>query len=357
MPYVKPTLTALISSVKADLFSRFPTLDPSLTNSFATNLAEVIAAGNNGLYGYLDWIAQQPFPDTCDAEFVDRWASIVNLSRRAAAKAEGTATFTGGVGASVATGTLLIASNGEQYEVVTGFTLAASSEDHTVRAVDVGADGNLGAAAVLTFVSVPAGMGNTATVDGDGLTGGLDIETDDGLRARLLERFASPPKGGKALDYIAWAKEATSVTRAWVFTEDEPGLETVAVGEVLLYIAMDDDYSDGIPAAGDVTDVQDYIDAVRPVGASFTAAAPVALPVDFEVSITPDTPANRTATETELAEMVRSVGGVGSSIKLFDVYEAMAIVPNLTDWEVIDPVAAVATAAGELHTMGTVTFS
>ena len=98
MPYTKPTLTSLIAAIKADLFSRFPSLDPTLTNSFAANLAEVVAAGVNGVYGYLDWIAKQPFPDTADAPFIDRWATIIGLARRAAAKATGEATFTGTIG-------------------------------------------------------------------------------------------------------------------------------------------------------------------------------------------------------------------------------------------------------------------
>ena len=357
MAYTKPTLSALIEAVKADLYSRFTTLDPTLPNSFSANLAEVIASGNNGLYSYLSWSTKQPLPDTCDAEFADRWSTIVNLSRRAAAKASGNATFTGGIGAEVLTGALLVATNGIQYEVVTGFTLAATSEVHIVRAVVAGEDGNIGAAAVLSFVSVPAGIGSTATVDGSGLTGGLDLETDDELRIRLLARFASPPKGGKALDYIAWAKEATDATRAWVFTEDAPGLETVAVGEVLLYFAMDNDYAGGIPIAGDVTDVQEYIDAVRPLGAKFTAAAPVATAVDFTVDITPDTPTNRTAVEDELAEMIRLRGGIGTSITLYHAFEAMSFVPNLTDWTVTVPAGPVTTTAGHLHTMGTVTFT
>ena len=357
MPYIKPTLTELISAIKADMFSRFPSLDPTLSNSFAENLAEVIAAGNSGLYGYLDWIAKQPFPDTADTENATRWGTFFNVPRRAAAKATGNATFTGTIGSSVTTGSLLTASNGIQYEVVTGFTLAATSEAHAVQAVESGDDGNISAAAELSFVSVPSGIDGTATVDGSGLTGGLDIETDASLISRILEKMASPPKGGKADDYISWAKEATDVTRAWVYTYQDAGLETVAVGEVLLYIAMDNDYSDGIPAAGDVTDVQDYIDDRRPVGASFTAAAPVATTVAFTVSITPDTPANRTLVETELEEMIRTAGGVGTSIKLYDIYEALSLVPNLTDWTLTSPAAAVTTTAGHLHTMGTVTFT
>jgi uncharacterized phage protein gp47/JayE len=480
MAYTRKTLSQIIASIKADLFSRFPTVDPTLENSFAGNVAEVQAGGVNGLYGYIDWTAKQPFPDTCQDEFIDRWASILNLQRLAATKASGNATFTGSIGGQVNTGAVIISSSGVQYEVIEGFTLAATSELHAIQAVEAGLAGNAGAGAVLTFVSVPSGIGTTATVDGSGLTGGRDLETDDELRVRLLARFRSPPKGGKALDYVAWASEATTATRAWVFTYDEPGLETVAVGEVLLYFAMDNkDSSDGadivtngafaadtdwtkgtgwtiaagkathaagtgsdlsqaiaslvagrtyvieftlsgrtagtiipkvgsggtgptisangsyviaiacktnttlyftasatfdgsiddvsliysgignagIPDSGDVTDVQDYVDGVRPLGASFTAAAPKAYPINFEVSITPDTPTNRTAVELELYEMIKTKGEISGSIKLYDIFEAMSIVPDLTDWDIVSPAATVTAGQGELPMLGVVTYS
>ncbi len=357
MAYTKPTLQQLIEAVKADLFSRFPDLNASLVNSFAADIAEVIAGTNYGLYGYLDFILKQVFPDTAVDEFAERWGAIIDIPRRAAANAAGNATFTGTIGSSVSTGALLTASNGIQYEVVTGFTLALTSEAHAVQAVTAGEDGNIGAAAVLSFVSVPAGIDSTATVDGSGLTGGLDLETNSSYTERILAQFASPPKGGKAEDYQQWATEATDVTRSFIFTFQAPGLESVARGQVLLYFAMDNDYSDGIPAAGDVTDVQTYIDLQRPLASVFTAAAPTGSAVNFTVSITPDTPSNQTATETELAEMIRTAGGVGTSITLSDIFEAMSIVPDLTSWSVASPASPVTTAAGELHTMGTVTFT
>ncbi len=358
MAFTKPTLQNLIDAVRADMFSRFPSLDASLPNSFAGSLSEVIAGGNYGLYGYLDFISRQVFPDTASDEYADRWGAILGLPRRAAERADGNATFTGTIGSSVTTGATLTSSAGVIYEVVTGFTLAATSELHEVRAVETGEAGNLDAAAVLTFVSVPAGIGSTATVDGSGLTGGLDLETDASYVTRILERFAAPPKGGAINDYIGWVKESSDATRVFVFDYVEPGLETIAAGQVLVYFAIDDaDHAGGIPTSGEVSDVQDYLDTVRPLGMRPTAAAPVATAVDFTVSITPDTVATRAAVEAELADMIKTAGGIGSTIKLYDIYEAMSLVPALTDWDVTAPSASVTTTAGHIHTLGTVTFS
>jgi uncharacterized phage protein gp47/JayE len=366
MAYTKPTLTQLIDTVKADLFGRFPDLDPQLTNSFAANLAEVIAGGINGLYGYLDWITDQQFPDTADDENVERWASVFGLSRLAATKSDGNVTFTGTIGSAVSTGEELVSSNGTTYTVDTGFTLALASEDHAVTAKQAGTGGNLGASAIITFVSVPSGMDSTATVAGSGLTGGTDRETDTELRARIIIKIASPPKGGKTGDYEQWAVEATDVTRSWVRNKTTGATygDTIPSGHVWQYFVMDATYTTdatlGIPAAGDATDIEAYINPLAPVTAVYDARIPSADTVDFNLTIIPDTPANQTATEGEIRSTIINERIPGGTISLSSFYEAMSRVPGLTGWTIntIDTLtpADVTAAAGDIHTIGTFTF-
>ncbi len=358
MAYLKPTLSELIDQIETNLFSRFPDLDPSLATSMAKNIAEVIAGAVNGTYGNLEYNLEQQFPDTAQEEYATRWAAIYGLTRLVATSADGDAIFTGSIGSSVTTSAELVSSDGIVYEVDTGFTLAAESETHSVTAQDAGEDGNIDADAELAFVSVPSGMDSIATVDSGGITGGTDQETDVELTARTLTKIANPPRGGAAHDYTAWAKEATNVTRTWVRTPDSPGTDTVDPGEVLLWFAMDNDYDDGIPQSGDITDVQDYIDAVRPVmiDSGFTADAPTAYEIDFDVTISPDTPTNQTNTTAELALQIRESGEVGGTIATSDIYEAMSRVPTLTNWTV-NSTTALSAGIGELHTMGGVTFS
>jgi uncharacterized phage protein gp47/JayE len=366
MAYTRPTLSSLITGVKNNLFARFPSLDPSMPNSFAANLAEVIAGAVSGLYGYLDWTADQSFPDTADDENATRWATIFGLTRLAAIKADGDCTFTGTIGSAVATGALVVSSSGVEYSVDAGFTLAGGSEDHAVTAVVAGSDGNFEAATELSFVSTPAEMDTTVTVASGGLTGGTDQETDEELRQRILIRLANPPKGGSDADYEAWAVEATDVTRSWPrnTTSGATYGDVIPAGEVWQYFVMDDTYTTpatlGIPAAGDVTDVQDYIDARRPVAAIYTAIAPVADTVDFNLTILPDTPTNQAATDAELLSTIKEERLPGGTIPLSSFNEAMGRVPNLTGWTINTinggAPAGVAVAAGDIHTLGTTTY-
>jgi uncharacterized phage protein gp47/JayE len=366
MAYTKPTLEELINAVKADLFGRFPDLDPNLANSFAANVAEVIAGGTNGLYGYIEWVSKQQFPDTADSDGLDRLASNYGLSRLAATKADGIMIFTGALGSSVATGDELVSASGVKYTVDTGFTLAAGSENHAVTAVISGEDGNLSAGSTASFVAVPAGMDSTATVESGGITGGTDRETDDELRVRILKDLSSPPKGGKTEDYELWATEATDVTRSWpVAKKNEADYnDTVPDGEVFQYFVMDDTYQTdatyGIPQAGDKTDLEDYIKPKAPITAVYTAKIPTAETIDFNLTILPDTPTNQVATQDELRSAILQDRLPGGTIKLSSFYEAMSRVPNLTSWTIntINAIAPadVSASTGAINTIGSFTF-
>lgn len=366
MSYTKPTLEELINAVKADLFGRFPDLDPNLANSFAANVAEVIAGGTNGLYGYIEWVSKQQFPDTADADGLDRLASNYGLSRLAATKADGTMTFTGSIGSSVATGDELVSASGIKYTIDTGFTLSATSEDHDVTAVISGEDGNLSASSTVSFVSVPIGMDSTVTVDSGGITGGTDRESDDELRVRILTTLSSPPKGGKIEDYELWATEATDVTRSWpVAVKNQADYnDTVPDGEVWQYFVMDDTYQTdatyGIPQSGDKDDLEDYIKPLVPITAVYTAKILTAETIDFNLTILPDTPTNQTATETELRSAILQNRLPGGTIKLSSFYEAMSRVAGLTSWSInsinsLTP-ADVTASTGAINTIGTFTF-
>lgn len=66
--------------------------------------------------------------------------------------------------------------------------------------VDTGPNTNVPAGTKLKWQNPPAGLGLIATVqedaDGNGTTGGRDVESDDDIRRRIETRSADPPAGG-----------------------------------------------------------------------------------------------------------------------------------------------------------------
>lgn len=129
------------------------------------------------------------------------------------------------------------------------------------------------------------------------LTGGADIEDDDSLRTRLLERIQQPPQGGSASDYIAWAKEVPGVTRAWCY----PG--EMGDGTVSVRFVRDDD-ANLIPDVNEVASVQAYIEEVRPTTAHLFVVAPIALPVAFQIQLVPASVSAKAAVEAGLRDLL-----------------------------------------------------
>ena len=213
-----------------------------------------------------------------------------------------------------------------------------------------GQDGNRDLGVALAFESPIAGVNAAATVSTGGLASGSDEETDAALRARVLERMQSPPHGGAASDYVAWAKEVAGVTRAWCYPL-EGGAGTVTVRFV-----RDDDAS-LIPDAGEVTAVQTHINEVRPVTAVVTVAAPTAVALNFTIHVVPDNTSTRAAVQAELEDLLLREATPGGTILLSQIRGAVDDAEGVTDWTVTAPAANVTHTTGQLATFGTITWN
>lgn len=346
----RPSLQTLVSRARADIQSRL-TVEELLRRNDPEALALALAGAAHGLYGNLAWLAKQILPDTAEAEYLDRIASIwLDQPRKAASAAVGSLDITGVSGTVVPVGTELVRTNGIVYAATAEATIAAGVATLAVQATSGGVDTSAPAGESLTFVSPVVGVNSTATVSAGGLTGGADIETDTALRARLLARIKEPPHGGAAADYVTWALEVAGVTRAWVYPLE------LGPGTVTVRFVRDNDASI-IPDAGEVTAVQDYIDALRPVTAQVTVVAPVAVPLDFTISLTPGTAAAKAAVEAELKDLILREAVPGGTILISHIREAISIATGETDHVLTAPAADVTHTTGQMATMGAITWA
>ena len=349
MPFVRPTLPAIISRTFADLTSRLTLSGAVLRRSVVGVLSRVLAGASHMLHGHLDWVAREAIIYTA-IDTIPQHAATWGLTPTSAVSATGTVDFTGTINGTVMpAGTALLRSDGEEFTTDAEATLSALALSVAVTAVNAGVDGNTDAGATLRVTEPISGITSTGTVDGDGLTSGTDIETNPALKVRLLERIQNPPHGGSEADYIRWAKEVSGVTRAFVYPA-HLGLGTVGV------TFLRDNDASPIPDAGEVTTVQTYINTVRPVTADVTVFAPTGVALDFEIELTPDTSAVRAAVEAELEDMLLRDAVPGGTIYLSRIREAVSIAAGETDNIVTDPAANVTHAAGEIATMGTITW-
>lgn len=349
MAFWRPTLTEIIERTFSDLVGRLGLQGALLRRSVVGVLARVLAGASHMLHGHLDWIARQAIPDTAD-EWLPRWASIWGVARREAEFATGRVSFVGTInGTVIPAGTVVKRSDGVEYETQADATVTGGAATATVTAREAGSLGNADAGTTLTLLFPIAGVNSTATIADGGITNGSDVEGDDELRARLLARIQQPPHGGAKFDYEMWAREVPGVTRAWVYPM------YLGPGTVGITFVRDND-DPIVPDAAEVQAVQDYIDERRPVTAEVVVFAPTAEPLDFEISITPNTEAVRAAIEAELRDFLSRESEPGGTLYLSRINEAISIASGEFDHTLISPSADVVMATGHLAVMGDITW-
>lgn len=351
MPYARPSLADLDARLRAAVESRLPGVDPALRRSLLGALTRAVAGAHHEMYGYLAWVAEQAMPDTAETAELARWAAIWGLTRSAAVAAAGRVRVRGTAGARIPSGTVWRRADGAEYRA-TAERVVDARGDATV-AVTAAVPGVAGAAAAdtaVTLVSPLAGVVAAATVVA--ITGGVDVESDESLRTRLLARLRATPRGGAAADYVVWAHEAAvSVTRAWA----RPN--TPAPGHVTVYIMTDGGSPDGTPIHGETGAVAVYIADRRPVTATVTVAGPTAVPLAVTIrGITPDSPAVRAAVTAELADLIRRESEPGGTILVSHLREAISGAAGETDHVLVSPTSDVTHTASQIAVPGGVTW-
>lgn len=350
MPFERPSLQALIERAASDIEARLPGTDARLRRSNLNVLARVHAGGLHGLYGYLAYMALQVMPDTAEAAYLERWASIWGVLRLPAAYAEGDVKVFGAEGAVLPAGAVLQRADGTQYITTSDATILAGFAVVHVEASAPGTGGNADPGVQLVQTQPVAGIDSDAEVQPSGISGGTEAENDGALRGRLLSRIQAPPHGGNAADYVGWAREVPGVTRAWCDPlENGPGT-------VVVRFVRDDDV-DFIPSAGEVADVQTHIDDLRPVTANVTVVAPTAVPLDMTITLVPNTAAVRAAVEAELADAIRRDSQPGGTILVSHLREAISVAAGETNHVLTSPAADVTHSTGEIATLGSITWS
>lgn len=348
--FTRPTLQQLIDRIAADIEARLPGADARTRRSNLAVLARTQAGAIHGLYGYLDFLSRQVMPDTAEAEILDRHASLRGVTRTPSTAATGNITLTGTNGIVVPTGTELQRSDGAKYKTTADATIASGTATAAVIASALGAAGNAVVGIVLTLTSPIAGIANTATVATGGLVGGTDQEKDADLLVRLMEKIQAPPHGGAKTDYVGWAKEVSGVTRAWCFPL-EGGAGTVTVRFV-----RDNDPTI-IPDAGEIAAVQSHLEEMRPATAAVTAAAPTDVPLNFTITLTPNTVAVQQVVQAELANLIFREAYPGATLLLSHIREAISIAAGETNHVLTAPAADVVYTASQIGTLGTITWA
>lgn len=254
----QPTVEELSTNIVAGIESSLEQSVPLLPKAFIRVLAKVLAAVLVIVYRYAGWILLQQYISTASAKETTvlgrKIRPLIELGRENGtgdpidaqhAELVIEVTVINQTG-SLATGSQLLREDtGVLYLTTAPVALDAATVSVTIRAATdqdggdaAGTIGNLEVGETVEFAS-PINIGATATVTSVAKVG-VDAETTEAYRARVLRREQAKPQGGAYADYRAWGEKAPGVVAVYPYTG--------APGYVDVYIECDSDLdADGIP--------------------------------------------------------------------------------------------------------------
>lgn len=362
MAFNRPTLDTLIKRVQADIKAGLG-ITTILSRSFHSVISRAVAGVAHTLHGHIDSIMVQIFPDTATGEYLLRHASKWGLSRVDATFSELELIVTGLDGKIIPIDTILQSDSEHQYKVQAEQTIVAGQAILSVKAELHGAETILEIADPVNFISPIFGIESTSNVQSITLEG-ADVETDEKLRERLIDRIQRPPSGGNANDYKQKSLEVPGITRAYVFPLAQ-GRGTVVVK------CLQDGQSDIVPSSAKMTEVQQFLREWAPVTADVTVAPPAAVPLNITLKLSPNTSTVQAAVSEELKDLIARKShvagawkGPGSTytgtILLSEIRSAISNAPGEDDMDIVEingnAPGDIVPAASEIITNGTITF-
>lgn len=357
MPWQTPTLKETRSLTRDYVLSQLGA-KVMIPNSVLRIMSDAMSGLTQLAFLYLDWLAKQLLPDMAEKVWLDRHGLIWlensdgSKGRKGATYAQGSAQFVGTTGTVVPIGTVLVGSNGVQYQTSTEGDIGSGGlGTANAFALTAGIIGNQAAGDIAN--PSPAVVGVTGSTWLGDVTGGVDQETDDQLRERVLFRIQNPPMGGSQADYVRWAMSVPGITRAWAAVEQ-------GIGTMTVRFLMDDMYpgNHGLPSANDVKAVTDYINLKRPVTVKdLYVVVPILYFYDITISnLTFDNASTRARIEASIRAMEVTRSSPGQTMYRSWVDEAISQAVGEENHE-LTFVTTTMPGPGYMPTLGTVVYS
>lgn len=220
------------------------------------------------LYVQADWVNRQCFPQTAVEDYLDLHAQLRGLTRREAAAAEGVIRFETDSAADtdlvIQAGTVCMTAGGVRFETTREGTIASgeTAVEVPARAIEPGASGNVAADAIRAMAVAPVGV--SRCTNPEGFSGGLDAESDEALRSRILETFRRMPNGANAAYYEQEAMSFPQVAAAVAVPRPR------GVGSVDVVVST----PAGVPDGALLEELQSYFEQRREIAVDVQVRAP-----------------------------------------------------------------------------------
>ena len=257
------TVTEINELIIDQLEAAFNQVIPILPKNFCRVLAKIFAGVFIILYKTSQWIFLQIFVSTASFKEVEILGKkIIPLIEWGKLLGVGTPTPSGQtqlrvlikvniLSETLPSGTQFISTtNGLIYITQQSYFLDTVSFIINVICTEGGVNGNLETGSTISTLNTLGYIDNDNTVFFTDVYG-IDSETEDQYRQRVIERFQLQPQGGALADYRIWSQDAPGVLQTYIYTGDPPS-------NVLIYVAGDPDiYPFRVPSSALLINVGD----------------------------------------------------------------------------------------------------
>lgn len=250
-------LDDMLSRVTSDVDKR----EGSIIYDALAPCAYQLAQNYFNLNNFIDLVSG----DTAVGNYLDRVVEDYGITRKPATRAFRKV---------ITTGNIPIGSRWALGETTYVITDNLSENSYKSQCEQIGEAGNLYTGTLQTIDNIP----NITASLSDIIIAGEEEETDDNLRARFYAQIQSPSTSGNADNYKKWALEVPGVGDAKVYPLWN-GNGTVKVIVVDSNMAID---------TGLEQPVYEYIEAVRPIGATVTVTSPTSKDITVSANVTLD---------------------------------------------------------------------
>lgn len=340
---------------KADIITRLKTNlatalngQSSIEGTFNADMLTANAVEFEQVYAELAMMIEAGFADTSWGEYLTMRAAEFGVIRKAATAAVVTLKLTGNAGASVIAGSLFATATGVQFYTATATTIGSDGTTTiTAKCGTVGAVGNVEAG---TIINIPYSIPGVASVTNEAAaTDGYDEETEQDLKERYLLKVRMPATSGNEYHYKQWALSVSGVGQVKV-QSCWNGNGTVKV------IIVDADNATASSTL--IKAVADYLETVRPMGATVTVTSPEPLAINISANIKGT--ANADAVKEAVQNYFKSTGFDTTYVSIAQIGKIILDTDGITDYSNLTlngGTANITISDAQLPTCGTVTLN
>ena len=243
--------------------------------SFSSDIIEANSIEFENSKAEMSLMVQAAFADSAWGDYLTARCAEYGVDRKLATSAIGTVLITGGQGAFVPAGSLVGVKNGVQFATNDNVTLDAEGKGTVaITCTETGVKGNVQAGTVNTLPMSISGV--SSVTNPEATHDGFDAESDEELLKRYRVIVRAPATSGNKYHYYNWAMSIAGVGAAKIVPLWN------GAGTVKVIIVNDDMQS---ASAEIIKSVADYIESVRPIGATVTVISPKPKPINITADV------------------------------------------------------------------------